>query len=309
MKYLVFDVSNMLYRTFEAHRKGRDEVIMGLAVHTALMSMMKFYRKFKPNKIIACFDNKSWRKPYTKSDKCISKRIYKGNRRADMTPTEKEIYAKFLEHINALKDLLESHTTMLTLCESGLEADDFMAGVAQIINLKSKNDEIVVVTSDKDMMQLLKYDNVQVYDPKTGKPRTLAEWNNDAELFLFEKCIRGDRGDNVQNAYPGIRRTRILKAYTDEFEWENIKKHKLIFPGDTPEGTEVLVGSLIKENRKLMDLECQPNDIRKKMYAAILREMKKDKKFSYFHFQLFCGEHDLKKVAEKSDNFIEMFAL
>lgn len=303
MHYLVFDISNMLYRTFSAHQKSTGDDAMGLAVHTAMISMQKFYKKFKPDKIVACFDRSSWRKGYTKSDECITEKKYKGNRRQNMTPAEKARYIAFLQHIDELYNLLKDHTSIITLEGDKLEADDFIAGFLQV--KEDPENRFTIVSSDKDLIQLFRYQNVNLYDPLSGKSRSLQEWDGDVEYFMFEKCIRGDSGDNVQSAYPGVRKTRIRKAYDDMFERENLMHHKWVMPS----GKEVEVGDMFRENRLLMDLEYQPEDVRRKMVVEILRSVGEPGKYSHFHFVGFCGKHELKKVSEQAETFTQMLSL
>jgi ribosomal silencing factor RsfS len=296
----------MLYRTFSVHQKSDGDDAMGLAVHSALTSMNYFYKKFKPDKIVACLDHSSWRKKYTASEECVSKKPYKGHRRQNMTPSEQARYLKFLDYVGDVSTLLHDHTTIMTLKEKGLEADDFIAGFIQYrTSMYNTEDSFVIISGDKDFIQLLRYPKVTLFDPMTSKPRTLADWEGDADYFIFEKCIRGDTSDNVQNAYPGVRKKRIRKAYEEPFERENLMHHKWVMP----DGREVMVGDLFKENKVLMDLEMQPKDIQKKMITNILRNEDNPGQYSHFHFLGFCGKYELKKVAEQAENFTRMLSL
>ncbi len=302
-KYLVFDISNLLYRTFFAHHTEDDITIAGLATHSALLVLNKYYRQFKPHKIVMAFDNQSWRKDYTASEACISKKPYKGNRRQGMTPREKIKYDQFCAHLAEFQVIIRDHTSVITLSNEGLEADDLVAGFVQMQTLDPEN-HITIVSGDGDFIQLLGTPNVRLIDPATGKDRTLEEWDGDAEYFLFEKCLRGDRGDNVQAAFPRVRSTTIKKAYTNEFEKTNLMNQT--WKGT--DGTEYIVKHLFKENQLLMDLRCQPEDIQVKIMTTILAALKNPGTFSYFHFMKFLGKYELKKVAEQADQFVNMLS-
>lgn len=304
MKYLVLDITNILYRTFFAHKSEGDITLAGLASHTALVTINKYYKVFKPHKIIMCFDRTSWRKEYTLSDVCISGKKYKGNRRQKMTPKEKEKYELFIGHLNEFEDMIRDHTTIVTLAGKGLEADDLVAGTIQTLGATDHSAEFIVVSGDKDMIQLLKYDGVTLIDPATGKERTLDDWGGDADLFMFEKCLRGDAGDNVQSAYPRVRKTRIMKAYNDDYERANL----MMETWTDPSGQQFLVKELFAENQLLMDLECQPEHIQKDIVVTVLEGMKNPGDFSYFHFMKFLGKYELKKVAEQAEQFVPMFS-
>lgn len=302
-RYLVLDISNLLYRTFFAHKGEEDITVAGLAHHMALATLNKHFREFKPHKVVMCFDRKSWRKEYTLSEECISKKPYKGNRRQKMTPADKAKYQLFLEHLNDFEELMRDHTSVVTLAGDGLEADDIVAGFVQMYSMDEDN-EIIIVSSDKDMIQLLGYPNVRLIDPATGKDRTLAEWNDDAEYFLFEKCVRGDLGDNVMSAFPRVRSTRIKKAYTDDLERVNLMEETW----KNPDSQTFVVKEVYKENQLLMDLRMQPEKIQLDIVRTVLEGMKDPGTFSYFHFMKFLGKYELKKLADQADNFVHMLS-
>jgi hypothetical protein len=308
MKYLIVDISNLFHRVYAMHKKSHGDDAIGLAMHTALVSMMSFRKKFKTDKVVACFDHSSWRKKYTASEKCVSKRLYKGERRKNMTPEQQDSFFKLLNIIDDFRTLLEEHTSVITLHREGLEADDLIAGFISVINLdKEDESKHVVISGDKDFIQLLKYKNVSLYDPTSQKPRTLAQWDNDAQYFMFEKCIRGESGasgDNIQSAYPGVRSKRIRKAYDDSYERTNLMEHKW----KMHDGREVRVGDLFEENKLLMDLDCQPDDIKKRMVVTILKALKNPGVYSHFHFLKFCGKYELKKVAEQAEYYSDMLS-
>lgn len=302
-KYLLVDISSVLYRTFFAHHTEDDVTIAGLATHGALLTLNKYYREYKPHKIVMAFDRNSWRKNYTASEECISKKPYKGNRRQNMTPAQKIKYAQFCSHLSEFETIIRDHTTVITLANDGLEADDLIAGFIQMQTLDPDN-YITIISSDKDMIQLLGSPNVRLIDPASGKDRTLEEWDGDPEYFLFEKKFRGDISDNVSSALPRIRSTAIKKAYTNEFEKANLMNQT--WKG--VDGTEFVVKQLFKENQLLMDLRCQPEEIRLRIISTILAALKNPGNFSYFHFMKFLGRLELKKISENADQFVQMLS-
>jgi len=302
MKYLILDISNLLYRTFYANKSEDDITIAGLAQHQALLTLNKYYNAHKPDKMVMAFDRKAWRIDYTKSEECISGKIYKGNRRKDMTPKEKAKYELFMDHLKDFENLMRVHTSVACLGKDGLEADDFVAVFAEIMS--GEDVEIVAVSSDKDYIQMLKHDGVTLINPIDDKPRTLDEWNGDADLFMFEKCLRGDHGDNVQSAYPRIRKTRIMKCYEDPLECVNMMEEKWT----NHEGKEMLVKDVYKENQLLMDLEKQPEEWRKVIIDEIEATMKDPGKYSFFEFMKFLGKYDMKKVADNAESFAHMLS-
>lgn len=303
MKYLVFDMTNLLYRTFFANKSQDDVTIAGMAHHMALMTLNKYFKYYKPHKVIMCFDRPSWRKEYTKSDECISGKLYKGHRRKKMSPSEKEKYEAFQDHIKEFESIMQIHTSAISLAADELEADDLIGGCVDVLTLDEDN-EVIVVTADKDMIQCLQSDQVQLVNPADGKHRTLDDWDGDAGLFMFEKCIRGDAGDNVQSSLPRCKKTRILKAYNDELERANLMHETWT----DPTGKEFVVKHLFKENELLMDLSKQPERIKKIIIKTILDGMNDPGSYSHFHFLKFLGKYEMKKVAEQLEQFVPMLS-
>lgn len=302
MRFILYDISNMLYRTYYANKSEDDITIAGLAIHSGLLTLNKYFKKYSPDKVVMGFDRKNWRKEYTQSDECISGKLYKGNRRKDMTQKERMKYENFLEYLTEFEGLMQAHTSVICLAADGLEADDLLAGFVQMH--ASPDNEIIVISTDKDYIQLLGFENVRLIDPATDKDRTLAEWDGDAELFMFEKCIRGDAGDNVQSAYPRVRKTRIMKAWNDPLERVNMMHETWT----NHEGKEMLVRRVFNENEILMDLRKQPEKWRALMIATIEKEVDDPGKYSYFHFIQFLGKLKMKKVAANAESFAPMLS-
>jgi hypothetical protein len=303
-KILLFDASNVLYRTFHANKANDEKTISGLAHHAALTTLNKYYKQFKPDKVVMAFDRSNWRKQYTKTDACLSGKLYKGNRRTKFTPKEQEKYEAFCEHILEFENLLRDHTSIICLSANTLEADDLMAGIVQHYRNKKDNSTFTIVSQDRDLLQLLKFQNVTIMDPATGKARTLEEYDNDVKWFMFQKCIRGDLGDNVGSALPKVRTTRLKLAFSDPYEYE-----KLMNETWTNQEEKVFkVKDLYDENKLLMDLESQPTEIRNLIEETIVHGLENPGKYSDFHFRKHCGKYELKMIADGINQYINMLS-
>lgn len=302
MKYLTLDTTNLLYRAYYANKNEDEDTQASLAHFSALLTLNKYYKAFKPDKIVLLFDRPNWRKPYTQSDACVSKRVYKDNRRKDQTPNDKAKFEAFLAHIASFEDMINKRTSIICLAADSLEADDLAGGFVK--THANHEDEIVLVSSDKDYIQLLGFPNVRLIDPATGKDRTLDDWDGDAELFMFEKCIRGDAGDNVQSAFPRCRKTRILAAYNDPLEYTNMMHETWTHP----DGRTITVKDMVAENLMLMGLINQPPDIVDLIQDTISDGMADPGHYSHFHFLKFCGAYGLKKIANQAEQFVPMLS-
>lgn len=319
---MVVDASNILFRTSAMIDKKHgevggqfesDEEKSAYALFSALQSFNKYYRKYKPNEMAIAFEGgKNWRKIYTK-DKTEGVKQYKANRLlTDKSQT-------FFDLIDSFKILVKEHTSMLCLAVEGLEGDDV---IAEYVRESAQNpeDKIIIISGDKDFMQLGKFKNVMLIDPASGKDRIKEEPDFDADYFMFEKCIRGDGGDNVMSAFPRVRKTRLEKAYKDDYEFIQLMEETWTSPKIDIEGNAVLnedgtfalttnrVGDIYAHNKILMDLEAQPEHIKEKMKEGIIQARAAVGKYNNFHFMRFLGKYKLNAIAEQAHLYTDMLS-
>jgi hypothetical protein len=304
--YLEIDISNMLYRTFYANIKEHDDILISMCHHSALTSLQYLNKKYQPDEIVAIFDSHSWRKEYTKYAS-ISHKKYKGQRRQNLTKKEQEQLEVFDSHINEFYEYLRDHTSLIVLKHNLLECDDLVAGFVDAYPY----DNHVIISSDKDFMQLLNHPNVKLIEPDKEKERTLLEWNFDYEHFMFEKCLRGDIGDNVQSSYPRLRKKAIDEAYAgDNFQLTNIMAHEFDVEVYDDDGNlkvhHYKTKELFEENLLLMGLRNQPTEIKTIMINCIKKAMETRGKFNLIQFIKFCGKHQLERISANGKAFTKM---
>lgn len=303
-KILLIDASALLHRSFYANKSLEEEYISGMVNFQFLNIVNKYFNKTKATKVILTFDRSNWRKEFTLSGKAVSKKVYKGHRRKDFTLKQNQLYKKFLEAMNDFEELMKNHTNVIVLAQELLEADDLIAGVCH--KYGNTNNEITIITTDRDMLQLLKYPNVKIMDPKDGKLLTLGEWNNDVDWFLFMKAFRGDTSDNIEKALPGVRKTRLLKAYNDEFERAQIMEEEWNTLDSEGNGITYKVKDLFKENMTLMDLSMQPTEVKQLMDFTIKEGMQRKKRFCMFKFAKYCHKRDLSKITDNISKYTSL---
>jgi 5'-3' exonuclease len=306
---LLIDANNLLYRVFFAQINESEDILTGMAAHGALWTMQKYYKLYPADEIVMAFDSLSWRKLYTKDlNECVTYKKYKGTRRQNLTQSQKEKMAAFDEHVQAFAEMLRTETSILVLQEKYLEADDLIAIYVQ----NNPDTQHVLISTDKDYIQLLGKNNLTIIDPDSGKPRSLSEWNNDPDLFMFEKCFRGDTSDNVMSSYPRLQSKKIVQAYTDEFLRENIMNHKFKVLVNSESGEiveqEFNTRDVFEENDLLMNLYSQPEYIRNLANSSIEKSRETIGKFNYMKFVKYCGKHKLTNILERVDQFVPMLA-
>lgn len=310
---LVFDGNNIFHRNYHVVKNHGDVTeAVDMACAQSLLDFKYYFNKIKPFMTFIAFDSKSnWRRDYTRNTEiCHTNKIYKDNRRQKRTKKESEAKRLLDETIAEVANFFHQNTKIITLLEEGLEADDMAAGVCRLFG--DTEYDIKLVSSDKDYLQFFRYPNVEIINPLAdGKIRNLEDWNNDPELMLFEKFIRGDSKDNVRSAYPRIRKTKILEAYYDDFAKSNILNHTFIekiYDEATDEyiDREFETGKLFEENRMLLDLNAQPEHIREKIDNAVERELLRKRKVNFVKFLQFVKQREMNNILSRAQVFLPL---
>ena len=236
--------------------------------HMVLNSVRAYNVKFKNEfgeMIIACDAGNNWRRkifPY-----------YKANRRKNREKSEINWNSVF-ETLNKVRDELKDYFPYRVLRVDGAEADDVIGTLAQTYG--NTNEKILILSGDKDFVQLQCYMNVQQFDPVQKKWRK----TNDVDKFIKEHIIRGDIGDGVPNFLSaddtfvvGARQKPISQKKLDQWLDED--------PKDFCD-EKMLRGYL--RNQRLVDLNFIPPDIKKEVLVQYeqLAGKGRDKLFNYF---------------------------
>jgi hypothetical protein len=226
------------------------------------------------------------------------RRQYKANRVID--PEMKHFY----ETIKAFQEIMTKHTSVCCLSVPGMEGDDVIGAYCQ--QNASPENELIIVSGDRDYIQLTKLPGVSLVDPATGKLRNQPgdkDYEADIDYWMFLKCVRGDGGDNVPSAFPRVFETKVRKAYDDSFERMNFLNNTW-----TDELGQVhRVGDLMEQNAVLMDLSKQPPEIRKLLDEGIASQVANLGVYSHFQFLRFLGKYGLQRVGEDAQSFAGLF--
>lgn len=138
------------------------------------------------------------------------------------------------------------------------------------------------------------------------------EWHRKA---LFLKIIRGDSGDGIFSANPGVRYKGsksgigIEDAWEDRktkgFNWNNFmlkEWEKVIDDKGTKKSVKVIEEYQI--NEMLIDLTKQPDEVKALLDEAIVAAVQKeDVKNVGIHFARFCKKHDLNRLGQDASDF------
>ena len=136
------------------------------------------------------------------------------------------------------------------------EADDIIGTLVENTQEFGQHDDVMIISADKDFIQLQKYNNVRQFSPMTKK--FIQDPN--PRRYLFDQILKGDSSDGVPNIFSpdntfvdGIRQSPMTK-----------KKMDMYF-----ENAENLQGVMETEhyrnycrNKKMIDLSETPQDLK-----------------------------------------------
>ena len=319
MNYALIDTANTFFRARHVASRSSDPwEKVGMALHITLASVNQVVRNHKIDHVVFMLEGRSWRKDFYKP--------YKANRKLDetaMTDAEIEENQMFWETYEVFTNFLRDKTNVSVLREPNAEADDL---IARFIHLHP-DDNHYIISSDTDFIQLItenvfQYNGItnelitlQGYFKDNGKPvvdkKTKEQKKlGDPQFILFEKCMRGDGTDNVFSAYPGVRtkgsknKVGLIEAYADRnkqgFNWNNMMLQRWVDHDDI----EHRVRDDYERNRTLIDLTCQPQDVKDKVDATIRENVRIVRKSQVgAHLLKFCGKFELNKISENSETY------
>lgn len=230
--------------------------------HMILNSLRSYNVKFGEKygeMVIACDNTNIWRKkifPY-----------YKANRKKSQEASDLDWKAIF-ECLNKIRAELKEFFPYRVIDIESAEADDVIATLVTHMSFKSDCSEVLILSGDKDFIQLHKYSNVKQYDPTRKKWIT----HNDPAQYLKEHILKGDAGDGVpnilssDNCFVVGERQRPLTAKRME--------HYLKL---SPNEMETAVARNYMRNKQLIDLDESPVEIRAKVMESYHAQQGKDR--------------------------------
>ena len=236
--------------------------------HMVLNSVRAYNVKFKNEfgeMIIACDAGNNWRRqifPY-----------YKANRRKNREKSEIN-WTSVFETLNKVRDELKDYFPYRVIRVDGAEADDIIGTLAQTYG--NTNEKILILSGDKDFVQLQAFMNVQQFDPVQKKWRK----TNDVDKFMKEHIIRGDAGDGVPN-FLSADDTFVVGARQKPISQKKLDQWLDADPKEFCD-EKMLRGYL--RNQQLVDLNFIPPDIKKEVLVQYEQQAGKgrDKLFNYF---------------------------
>lgn len=161
-----------------------EDMVRHMILNSLRMYNLK-YRKEYGTMILAC-DGGSWRKQIYPQ--------YKANRKTSRDASGLD-WQEFFRILGMVRDEVKEHLPYKVVHIQGIEADDVIGALTEKTQNFGENEPVMIISADKDFIQLQQYSNVRQFSPMTkGFVK-----EKDATQYLFEHIIRGDSGDGIPN--------------------------------------------------------------------------------------------------------------
>tara|TARA_B100000902_G_scaffold39143_1_gene46568 strand:+ start:516 stop:1364 length:849 start_codon:yes stop_codon:yes gene_type:complete len=254
---ILVDLSQiMMASTMMSMEKGQTEADVDFIRHMVLNSLRMYrtnYSKEYGELVICCDSPHSWRKDHFPQ--------YKAGRKTgrDASPLN---WTQIFGCFDTIKTELKTIFPYKFVQVDGAEADDI---IGLLSRTESRNEKVMIISSDKDFIQLHQYDNVYQWSPVTKKLVNGIEPHG----YLFEHILRGDKGDGIPNVLSadnsivdGVRQKPITKKYV-----ENFVLHNAEISGRSE--TEI---RNFHRNQKLIDLNETPPSLCEQIWEEYQKE-------------------------------------
>ena len=242
--------------------KRQNDVDENLVRHMVLNSLRmyrsRFYEEF--GELVLCYDSKKyWRRDFFPN--------YKSNRKKDREASGLD-WNLIFETLNNIRDEIRDNFPYKVLDVEGAEADDCIATVVDYVSkTPTAFEKVLVLSGDKDFIQLQKHNFVKQFSPVQKKFLN----GQDPHLYIKEHIMKGDRSDGIPNFLSSD------NTFVDELRQKPLAKKKIEnWIGLEPEDfcTEEMLRNY-QRNKTLIDLECIPDVLKEKILLEYLKTSKR----------------------------------
>ena len=175
-------VANLMMNLKMNNSKTIDEsMVRHMILNSIRMYRMEHHSEY--GEVVLTWDSKhSWRRDYFPE--------YKASRRKGREESDLD-WDDIFNTLNKIRNEIKENFPYKYLEVFGAEADDIIGFLCE----ENKNEKIMIISGDKDFIQLQKYPNVTQWSPITKKQVN----GFDPTIYLKEHILKGDTSDGVPN--------------------------------------------------------------------------------------------------------------
>ena len=283
---VIVDFNGLAIGSIMGQLQRGEELSENLVKHIILNNLRVYRNKYKEadhgKMVIAC-DSYSWRKDVFPE--------YKAQRKANRSKDKHDWQQIFDLIESTLQDLRENFPYAVIKIDSA-EADDII-GALTVEMSDFGGEDVVIISADKDFIQLQQYGHVIQWSPMFNK--MIKEDN--PRKYLFEHLLKGDAGDGVPNANShddvfviAARQTPMTQKAIDKY-WNNRDDLEMIMKPN--------VFRNFMRNVQMIDLTNTPDGIRE----AAINTYKNYKYPSRQNILTYLIENRMKMLIDSAGEF------
>jgi len=243
--------SMMMHLNMNKTTKPDEAMVRHMILNSLRMYRGRFGKEY--GELILCFDSRHyWRRDHFPQ--------YKAGRKKSRESSNLDWDAIF-GCLNDIKQELKEYFPYKHLEVYGAEADDIIAAVCLELEYEGKT---LILSGDKDFIQLHRFKNVSQYSPITKKMIN----GHDPEEYLTEHILKGDTSDGIPNVLSpdhtfveGLRQRPLGKKKIAQWKGDILTPTEMNLPNDE-------IKRNYQRNEQLIDLSKSPSEI----YMACLKE-------------------------------------
>jgi len=244
---ILIDFNGLAVGTVVMNKMEADE---DMVRHMILNQLRMYNKKFRDDygQMVICCEGRSWRKGFFPE--------YKANRKTTRDESSLD-WDEVFRLINMVTDEIRENLPYKVIRVESAEADDIIGALAEYTNEFGNHEPVMIVSNDKDFLQLQKYSNVKQFSPM--KKKLISEEH--PHKYLVEHICKGDSSDGIPNInsadrtfVDGGRQTPVRQALIDTV----VSNYDAL---DQVLSTEQLRN--FHRNRQLIDLASMNDSVRK----------------------------------------------
>jgi len=278
---IIVDYTGIAIATVVINKINEEDLLRHMILNSIRQYRVKYKKDFGEI-VLACDGANNWRRGYYPQ--------YKANRKKSREESDFDWQEAF-RIIHKVKDEIRENFPYKVLHVDECEADDIIGTLAANTQEFGQYEEVMIISSDKDFLQLQKYDNVRQYSPLLKK-----EYKEDTpKLGLIEKILKGDSGDGVPNVLSdddvfveGRRQTPLSKK----------KKEAILADIDNTNSDWY---RNYQRNKKLIDLSETPDRLKQKILDEFNSQDQWNNKGLVFPYLI---NKNMKMLIESVEEFI-----
>ena len=186
---ILVDANQIAISHLMIRNKIENEINIDSVRKSIIRVIARIHRRFRQEygDLVLCYDDKNyWRRDIFP--------FYKKNRKQERQNSKYD-WDEVFSVLNIIRDEIKEHFPYQVLQVQNAEADDVIASLVHKYSESSNPESTLILSADKDFIQLHKYNFVSQYDPIRNK------WINHENpvQYLQEHIIKGDRSDGIPN--------------------------------------------------------------------------------------------------------------